>query len=57
MKLPLDADGVPIEAGDTVYCDDDPEPLTVDSFDDPGCVYITLANKTGGDAHGNRSAN
>lgn len=38
----LDADGVPIEVGDTVYCDDDPEQLIVDSFDDPGCVYLTL---------------
>lgn len=37
----LDADGAPIEVGDTVYCDDDPEPLVVDSFDDPGCVYLT----------------
>lgn len=39
----LGADGEPIEVGDTVYCDDDPEPLVVDSFDDPGCVYLTLA--------------
>lgn len=39
----LGADGAPIEVGDTVWCDDDPEPLTVDSFDDPGCVYLTLA--------------
>lgn len=38
----LDADGAPIEVGDTVYCDGDPEQLTVDSFDDPGCVYLTL---------------
>ena len=28
------ADGVPISVGDIVYCDDDPEPLEVDSFDD-----------------------
>lgn len=44
----LDADGVPIEVGDTVYCDDDPEQLIVDSFDDPGCVYITLAKSPNG---------
>ena len=48
MKLPLDADGVPIEVGDTVYCDDDPEQLIVDSFDDPGCVYLTLAKSPNG---------
>ena len=39
----LDADGAPIEVGDTVYCDGDPEQLIVDSFDDPGCVYLKLA--------------
>ena len=44
----LDADGVPIEVGDTVYCDDDPEQLIVDSFDDPGCVYLTLAKSPNG---------
>lgn len=44
----LDADGVPIEVGDTVYCDGDPEPLIVDSFDDPGCVYVTLAKNPSG---------
>ena len=44
----LDADGVPIEVGDTVYCDDDPEQLIVDSFDDPGCVCITLAKSPDG---------
>lgn len=44
----LDADGVPIKVGDTVYCDDDPEQLIVDSFDDPGCVYITLAKSPNG---------
>lgn len=31
---PHDCDGVPIEVGDTVYCDDDYEPLVVHSFDD-----------------------
>ena len=44
----LDADGVPIKVGDTVYCDDDPEQLIVDSFDDPRCVYITLAKSPNG---------
>ena len=44
----LGADGVPIEVGDTVYCDDDPEQLVVDSFDDPGCVYLTLAKSPSG---------
>ena len=47
-KPVLDADGVPIEVGDTVYCDDDPEQLIVDSFDDPGCVYLTLAKSPNG---------
>ena len=44
----LDADGVPIKVGDTVYCDGDPEPLTVDSFDDPGFVYLTSAKGSDG---------
>ena len=44
----LDADGVPIEVGDTVYGDDDPEPLVVDSFDGPGCVCLTLAKSPSG---------
>lgn len=40
----LDAEGVPIEVGDTVYCDDDPEPFTVTLFDYTECsVYLTLA--------------
>lgn len=39
----LDADGAPIEVGDTVYGDDDPEQLVVDSFDGPGCVCVKLA--------------
>lgn len=39
----LDAEGVPIEVGDTVYCDDDPEPFTVALFDYPECgVYLAL---------------
>ena len=44
----LDADGVPIEVGDTVYGDDDPEQLIVDSFGGPGCVCITLAKRPSG---------
>lgn len=44
----LGADGAPINVGDTVYCDDDPEQLVVDSFDDPGCVYLTLAKSPSG---------
>lgn len=44
----LDADGAPIEVGDTVYCDDDPEQLIVESFDDPGCVYVTLVKSPNG---------
>lgn len=47
-KPVLDADGVPIKVGDTVYCDDDPEQLIVESFDDPGCVCITLAKSPNG---------
>ena len=51
MKLPLDADGVPIKVGDTVYCDDDPEQLIVESFDDPGYVYIVLEKSPDGILH------
>lgn len=39
----LDAEGVSIEVGDTVYCDDDPEPFRVVLFDEPEHVYLTLA--------------
>ena len=39
----LDAEGVPIEIGDTVYCDDDPEPFKVALFDEPEHVSLTLA--------------
>lgn len=44
----LDANGDPIEVGDTVYCDDDPEQLIVDSFDGPGCVCVTLVKNPNG---------
>lgn len=45
---PHDCEGVPIEVGDTVFCDDDHEQLVVDSFDDQGCVCITLAKSPNG---------
>lgn len=48
MKLPVDADGAAIHVGDIVYRDDDPEQLIVESFDDLGCVYITLAKSPNG---------
>lgn len=38
-----DADGAPIEVGDIVYCDDDPEPFRVASFDDSEHIRLTLA--------------
>lgn len=44
----LDADGVEIRVGDTVYGDDDPEQLIVDSFDGPGCICVTLAKSPSG---------
>lgn len=44
----LDADGVEIRVSDTVYGDDDPEQLIVDSFDGPGCVCVTLAKSPSG---------
>ncbi len=36
------ADGVPIEVGDTVYCDDDPEPLKVVSLHGNNGSYCTV---------------
>lgn len=44
----FDAEGVPLEIGDTVYCDDDPEPFKVVSFDDLEHVYLTLAKDPNG---------
>lgn len=41
----LDADGVPIEVGDTVYCDDDPEPLQVDLIYAGSMGYCTVRLK------------
>ncbi len=38
----FDAEGTPIEVGDIVYCDDDPEPFRVASFDGPEHVCLTL---------------
>lgn len=37
-----DTDGVPIEVGDIVYCDDDLEPFRVASFDDSEHIRLTL---------------
>ena len=44
----LGADGEPIEVGDTVYCDGEDDPLKVESFDDPGCVYLTSVKDSDG---------
>lgn len=45
MKLPLDADGEPIKVGDTVYCDDDPEPWQVDLIYAGSMGYCTVRLK------------
>lgn len=37
-----DAEGASIEIGDIVYCDDDPEPFRVASFDDSEHIRLTL---------------
>ena len=44
----LGADGEPIEVGDTVYCDGEDDPLKVESFDDPGCVYLISVKDSDG---------
>lgn len=41
----LDADGAPIEVGDTVYCDDDPEPWQVDLIYAGSMGYCTVRLK------------
>lgn len=41
----LDADGVPIKVGDTVYCDDDPEPWQVDLIYAGSMGYCTVKLK------------
>ncbi len=41
----LDANGVPIEVGDTVYCDDDPEPWQVDLIYAGSMGYCTVRLK------------
>lgn len=41
----LDADGVPIKVGDTVYCDDDPEPWQVDLIYAGSMGYCTVRLK------------
>lgn len=45
MKLPLDADGVPIRIGDIVYRDDDPEPSQVDLIYAGSTGYCTVRLK------------
>lgn len=40
--LLLGVDGVPLEMGDTVYCDDDPEPLKVISLHAGNASYCTV---------------
>lgn len=41
----LDADGVPIEVGDTVYCDGEDEPLTVTYINGVGGGYCSVTVK------------
>lgn len=45
IRKVLDADGAPIEVGDTVYCDDDPEPWQVDLIYDGSMGYCTVRLK------------
>lgn len=44
----LCADGKPVSVGDTVYCDDDPEPLTVNSFSVNECGPVGVKSAGGG---------
>ena len=44
----LCADGKPVRVGDTVYCDDDPEPLTVNSFSVNECGPVGVKSAGGG---------
>ena len=44
----LCADGKPVSIGDTVYCDDDPEPLTVNSFSVNECGPVGVKSAGGG---------
>ena len=43
----LSADGKPVSIGDTVYCDDDPEPLTVNSFTVSECGPVVVQSAAG----------
>lgn len=44
----LCADGKPVRVGDTVYCDDDPEPLTVNGFVVSECGPVDVKSAGGG---------
>lgn len=44
----LCADGKPVRVGDTVYCDNDPEPLTVNSFSVNECGPVGVKSAGGG---------
>lgn len=44
----LCADGKPVDVGDTVYCDDSPEPLTVTSFIVNECGPVSVKSAGGG---------
>lgn len=44
----LCADGKPVRVGDTVYCDDDPEPLTVNNFSVNECDPVGVKSAGGG---------
>jgi hypothetical protein len=43
----LSADGKPVSIGDTVYCDDDPEPLTVNSLTVSECGPVGVQSAAG----------
>ena len=43
----LCADGKPVSIGDTVYCDDDPEPLTVNSLTVSECGPVGVQSAAG----------
>ena len=51
MKLPLDADGVSINVGDTVYCDGEDEALTVTSISGVGGEYCCVTVKNADSSH------
>ena len=48
VELPRDRDGVPIHVGDTVYCDDSPDQLTVNSFTVNGCDSVCVRTASDG---------